>query len=359
VTLLAAPALPPPQAALRRAARDLLPRDACVLLAVSGGSDSVALLAAARIEFAGRLAVVHVQHGLRPAAPDDAAFVGELCARLAVPCEVVHAPPSAADPSRSETAARRRRLAALAAAARRHATPWILLGHHLDDDLETLLLRLRRGHRGSRALAGMPVRRPLTADACLLRPFLALPAPPDRSALATFRSGEGLPCVHDETNDDRAIARNACRAWLAAEPEATRADLLHLRAVARRRLQRELLEATERLARCLHAAGLGARLQADALVPPPDLPRDEFRAELLRLLGAALLRPRRLDPRAAVLRELAARLERGGALSLPASPAPLWVLARGGALELPDEPPLAAEPAARALAALLAGPLHA
>ncbi len=352
-------ALPGPRAALRHAARVLLPRTARVVLAVSGGSDSVALLGAACEEFAGRLLVVHVHHGLRPAATADADFVADLCARLAVPCELAHAPPTPAEPSRSETAARRRRLAALADAARRHASPWILLGHHLDDDLETLLLRLRRGHAGSRALAGMPVRRPLDGGACLLRPFLALAGPPDRAALAAFRARAGLPCVEDESNGDLAIPRNACRAWLAAQPPATRADLLALRSAARSRLQRWLREATERLALHFRGAGLGSRLAAEAREPPPDTPRDEFRAERLRHLGAALQRPRRVDPRAAVLRELQARRARGGWLDLPAAPAPLRALLRDGALELPDEPPAAGEPAERALAALLAGPLHA
>ena len=82
---------------------------------------------------------------------------------------------------------------------------------------------------------------------------------------------------------------------------------------------------------------------------------DLDRRELLRLLACALLRPRRVDPRAAVLRQLDARLAQGGALSVPASPAPLAVVARDGALHFPHEPPATGDAVTRAVAALLAG----
>jgi len=344
-----------PPASLSLAARALLPRGLRVLLAVSGGSDSVSLLAAAREQLPGPLDVAHVHHGLRPAADRDAAFVQELCTRLGLPCHVLHAPPTAADPARSETAARRRRLAALAREARRLRAPYVLLAHHLDDDLETLLLRLRRGHAGDRALAGMPVLRPLAPGVLLLRPWLALAAPPGRAELRACREAAGLPHVEDETNADVSVPRNAVRAWLAAQPPATRTALLALRASARARLQRRVLAAAAQLELHLREEGLGARLDARALQPPPGEPRAEFVAELLRLLGGALQRPRRLDPRASVLRQLDERLPRGGELLLPAEPAPLRVLVRGEGLSLPDDPPAAGEPAARAVAAILAG----
>ncbi|HEX5011585.1 MAG TPA: tRNA lysidine(34) synthetase TilS [Planctomycetota bacterium] len=340
---------------LRLASRALLPRGARVLLAVSGGSDSVALLAAARAQLDGPFEVAHVHHGLRAAADRDAAFVQDLCARLGLACHVLHAPPTAADPARHETAARRRRLAALALQARRLQAPFILLAHHLDDDLETLLLRLRRGHSGDRALAGMPVLRPLAPGVLLLRPFLALAAPPGRAELRAGREAAGLPHVEDESNADLRVPRNALRAWLASQPPSTRSELLALRAAARARLQRRVLAAAAQLELHLREEGLGARLALRALQAPPGEPRAEFVAEVLRLLGLALQRPRRLDPRAAVLRQLDERLRRGGELLLPAEPAPLRVLLHGDVLRLPDDAPAAGEPAARAVGALLAG----
>jgi hypothetical protein len=116
-----------------------------------------------------------------------------------------------------------------------------------------------------------------------------------------------------------------------------------------------VLAAAAQLELHLREEGLGARLEARALQPPPDEPRAEFVAELLRLLGLALQRPRRLDPRAAVLRQLDERLRRGGELLLPAEPAPLRVLVRGDVLHLPDDAPAPGSPASRAVAALLAG----
>jgi tRNA(Ile)-lysidine synthase len=344
-----------PSAALRLAAR-VLPRGARVLLAVSGGSDSVALLAAARAGLDAPLAVAHVHHGLRAAADRDAAFVQDLCAGLALPCHVAHAPPGPADPARSETAARRRRLAALADVARRAEARVVLLAQHLDDDLETLLLRLRRGHSGDRALAGMPVLRPLAPDVLLLRPFLLPAAPPGRAELAAAREAAGLPHVEDESNADLSVPRNAVRAWLAAQPPETRAALLTLRAGARARLRRRVLAAASNLEQHLHAEGLGARLDAAALQPPPGEPRDEFAAEVLRLLGAGLQLARRLDPRATVLRQLDERLARGGELLLPGDPAPLRVLLRGPTLHFPDDAPASGDAATRTLAALLACP---
>jgi tRNA(Ile)-lysidine synthase len=344
-----------PSAALNLAARALLPRGARVLLAVSGGSDSVALLAAARAPLQGPLEVAHVHHGLRRAADRDAAFVQDLCARLGLPCHVLHAPPTAADPARHETAARRRRLAALALEARRVQAPYILLAHHLDDDLETLLLRLRRGHAGDRALAGMPVLRPLAPGVLLLRPFLALAEPPGRAALRASREAAGLPHVEDESNADLRVPRNALRAWLASQPPSTRAALLALRSAARARLQRRVLAAAAQLELHLREEGLGARLAVRALQAPPGENGAEFTAEVLRLLGLALQRPRRLDPRAAVLRQLDERLLRGGELLLPAEPVPLRVLVSGDVLRLPDDAPAPGEPASRAVAALLGG----
>jgi tRNA(Ile)-lysidine synthase len=346
---VSAPSLAEPAAAAGRVLRAALPSRAHVLLAVSGGSDSMALLACALRELPGRFTVVHVRHGLRVAGERDAAFVRAVCARLGLPFALLEAAPGPASPGRSETAARRRRLAALAEAARGLDARWILLAHHLDDDLETLVLRLRRGHREDRALAGIPALRPLAGDVLLLRPFLAGGRPPGRAQLTALREAAGLDHVEDESNADAAIPRNAVRRWLAREPAGTREALLHLRHAARLRLQR----AAGALAVHLHAEGLGARLDAEALRAPADDAPEAWRAELLRLLAAALQRPRRLDPRTTVLRQLDERLARGGAVSLPAEPSPLAALARHGALHFPDEPLAEPDGAARALAALL------
>ena len=137
-----------------------------MLLAVSGGSDSVALLGAAATVLP-RVEVVHVHHGLRAAADADAEHVAALARRLDLPLTIVSAPPTSRDPARTETAARRRRYAALVHVARTSGATRVLTAHHLDDDLETLLLHALRGHVGVRARCGVPALRPLTPDGSL------------------------------------------------------------------------------------------------------------------------------------------------------------------------------------------------
>ena len=356
-----APAARGPEACLRAAVALAVPPRAPLLLAVSGGSDSMALLAAAHRALPGRLAVAHVRHRLRADAERDAALVEDACRQLGLPCLAVEAGPSPADPARTETAARRRRLAALRLAAHRAGARWILLAHHRDDDLETLLLRLQRGHAGDRALCGIPTVRALGDDATLLRPFLLGPQPPGRAELARLRQEVGLPHAEDPTNTDQRIPRNRIRAALAHDEPVAPRRLLALRNAARARLARRLADVTAALAAGLATEGLGSRLDLSPALRGMLLADSsgEDLVELLRLLGGCLRRPRRVDPRAAVLRQLAACLPRGaGTLSLPATPAPLELRVARDALRLPHEPLREDAGDARALSALLATPLY-
>ena len=343
-----------PVATLRACARAALPAGEPVLLAVSGGSDSVALLAAAREapELAGRAAVVHVHHGLRRAADGDAEHVRALAAACGLPCRVLEAWPGPGDAGRSETAARRRRLTALAAAARDAGAGAVLLAHHRDDEDETVLLRLLRGHHGPRALAGVPTLRALPGGVRLLRPFLFGPARPGRLELAALREAAGLRHVEDETNRDERVPRNAVRAALAAGGPELAARVAATRTAARVALGRQVAAAAASLMAGLRAEGLGARLERDALRPDDDL------AETLRLLGECLRRPRRVDTRAAVLAELRERLARGtGRLVVPAAPAPLELEIGAAQVHLPHDALAQPDPVACVLAALARGPL--
>lgn len=353
-----------PLATLRACTRAALPAGAPVLLAVSGGSDSVALLAGARElpELAGRLAVVHVHHGLRPAADADAAHVRALAAACGLPCRVVEARPGPGDAGRSETAARRRRLAALDAAARDAGACGVLLAHHRDDEDETVLLRLLRGHHGARALAGVPTLRALPGGARLLRPFLFGACRPGRRELQAAREAAGLAHVEDETNRDERVPRNAVRAALAAGGPELAARVAATRVAARLALGRAVAAAAAALMTGLGAEGLGARLDRDALPPEGeggDRARDQRLVETLRLLGGCLRRPRRVDTRGAVLAELRQRLARGaGRLVVPASPAPLELELGAAHIHLPHDALAQPDPVACVLAALARGPLY-
>ena len=118
-----------------------------VLVALSGGADSVLLLRLAAASRArARVFALHVDHGLRGAASDaDARFCTELCRELGVPLRVVRADLDPAAPG-LEARARRARYRALADEAARLGVETIVTGHHADDSLETLLQRWTRQH---------------------------------------------------------------------------------------------------------------------------------------------------------------------------------------------------------------------
>ena len=158
------PAVAAVRHAVRAAMSGLTPGD-LVLVACSGGADSLALAAAVAFEApkAGLLAGgITIDHGLQPGSADQAARVQavmtglQLTPALAVTVDV--AGPGDGDAYQGpEAAARSARYAALAATAKRTEAPggaWIMLGHTLDDQAETVLLGLARGS-GARSLAGM------------------------------------------------------------------------------------------------------------------------------------------------------------------------------------------------------------
>jgi tRNA(Ile)-lysidine synthase len=144
--------------AVRRALADL-PVGALVLVAVSGGADSLALAAATgwvapKLKL--RAGAVIVDHQLQPASAAQAATVADVCRRLGLVPVVVETV-TVGDTGGPEAAARAARYSALDAAALRHAAETVLLGHTLDDQAETVLLGLARGS-GTRSLAGMAAR---------------------------------------------------------------------------------------------------------------------------------------------------------------------------------------------------------
>jgi tRNA(Ile)-lysidine synthase len=184
-----------------------------VLVGVSGGADSLALLAGALdvADGLGRsVGVVSVDHGWRPATAQVAARTATAALALgAGPVRVVRVLPRAGGGSGGpEDAARTARLAALTRAAERDGAVAVLLGHTLDDQAEQVLLALARGS-GTRSLAGMPARRDV-----LLRPLLGLRRDVVRTAcadLAGVLGPLGLPW-EDPTNTDPALLRARVRA---------------------------------------------------------------------------------------------------------------------------------------------------
>ena len=190
--------------AVRACLSDLAAGD-LVLVACSGGADSLALAAAAAF-VAPRLGLraggVTVDHGLQPGSGERAASVAAVLGQLGldpVRSAAVAVPPD--HPAGPEAAAREARYGALDVAAKEYGAAAVLLGHTLDDQAETVLLGLARGS-GGRSLAGMPARR-----GAYRRPLLTV----RRAATGAACAELGLPAWQDPHNRDFRFARARVR----------------------------------------------------------------------------------------------------------------------------------------------------
>jgi tRNA(Ile)-lysidine synthase len=185
-----------------------------VLIGVSGGLDSLVLLHAAltvrrRLDI--DLMAATLDHGLRgPDGAADADHVVRLSGEWGVPCVRGALSHGALDSTGIgiEAAARTARYTFLAETARSVGAKWVAVGHHADDQAETVLAHLIRG-AGLDGLAGMRAIAPLPghADLHLLRPLLTV----RRAALAQYAARYAIIPRHDATNDDPAFIRNRIR----------------------------------------------------------------------------------------------------------------------------------------------------
>lgn len=245
-------------------AEGLLPRRAPLLVACSGGADSVALAAAAAQNADLQVALGHVDHGLRPESKGEAEQVRELARRLGVPFYLERLANLDIHGRGLEAAAREGRYPALARLALQAGARTVATAHTRRDQAETLLLRLVRG-AGPGALAAVRRRRALGAGIDLVRPLLQV----SRSDTEAFCRDQGLPFTSDPHNDD---------------PRRTRARL--------RKLWPLLLELNPRLEEAL--AGTAESLaEEDAFLMsllPCELGLPALRALAAPLLRRALLR---------------------------------------------------------------------
>lgn len=185
-------------------AHGMLPRGSRVVVALSGGADSVALLVALA-EAATRLGIEvvagHYNHRLRgPEADADETFVRCLCARLRVPLAVERAAGVLAGAG-IEAAARRERYAFLRRAAAALDAQYIATAHTLDDQAETVLMRLLRGS-GAAGLSAIRPRR-----GCVIRPLMHC----SRVSVLDYLEARGCEFRVDATNADRRFLRNRVR----------------------------------------------------------------------------------------------------------------------------------------------------
>ena len=193
--------IPAAVAAVRQAVRRALPPSGPVLVACSGGADSLALAAAARFVGGPRVGLVTVDHGLQDGSDRRARDVAGWAREAGFDPVEVATVDVTGRPGGPEAAARAARYAALSDVAGRTGAVAVLLGHTRDDQAETVLLALARG-AGPRGLAGMPRRKGL-----LLRPLLDVARADTRKACAAL----GLVPWDDPHNVDPAYARSRVR----------------------------------------------------------------------------------------------------------------------------------------------------
>ena len=211
-----------------------------VLLGLSGGRDSVALLHLL-LRCSTPVHACHVHHGIRGAEADgDAAFCRDLCADLGVPFHLHHidCPALAAQSGQSlETAAREARRRYMAELARECGCKAIALAHHADDQAETVLFRLCRGAAGLRGMHAVHEAQGVV----WLRPLLGC----TRAQLTAWLQNMGQTWREDGTNAIPDVARNRIR--LEAMPALSRALGREVAPIINRsaRLQEETLTALE------------------------------------------------------------------------------------------------------------------
>ncbi len=175
-------------------------------MAVSGGPDSLALLALAHECFPGQIAAATVDHRLRKEAHDEAQYVAEICAKRSIPHEILTPPQPIT--GNIQSAARKIRYSLLEDWADAVGCSRIATAHHADDQLETMLMRLARGS-GVDGLAGIRA-----VNGRIVRPLLEFP----KADLLEICAAAGLEPVDDPSNIDTDYDRVKMRQWLAAMP---------------------------------------------------------------------------------------------------------------------------------------------
>ena len=280
---------------------------------VSGGPDSLALLLLAHAAFPGRIEAATVDHGLRPASADEARMVADLCCRLGVPHTTLRGEWDSHSGNGLHAAARDYRYGLLERWCGNRQIGLLATAHHLDDQAETLLMRLARGS-GVGGLGAIRPVRPLGASTVqLVRPLLGF----TKDMLRAIIAAAGLTAVEDPSNDNDRFDRTYARRLLAAtewlDPIRLAASADHLREA-----DDALRWAADReYARRMDSVGGEWRLD------PTGLPSEILRRITARLLGEIGVR----SPSGPDLSRFIHRLQSGESATLGAAlarPGSVW-----------------------------------
>lgn len=250
-------------------------------VAVSGGADSLALMLLAAAAFPGMVMAATVDHGLRAESADEAAYVHDIAQRAGVSHRVLtlDLSPGGNVSARARTA----RYVALETWRQSVGADWIATGHHADDQLETMIMRLNRSS-GVGGLAGIRRR-----NGVIVRPLLDW----RRAELDAIVGDAGLPPVDDPTNRDDRYDRARLRKLLAS------ADWLDPVAAAR---------SADRLADADSALDWVATTVEPTAAAMADLPDELARRVLLRAIRTV---DATLDPRGEALGHALSELRQG------------------------------------------------
>ena len=270
-------------------------------VAVSGGPDSLALLLLAAAARPGQVEAATVDHGLRAESRAEAKMVAALCKRLGVPHAILTIDWPKTPKSNLQAKAREKRYELLGRWAGQRGIASVGTAHHLDDQAETLLMRLARG-AGIGGLGSVRTRRPLVPGAQLIRPLLGW----RKAELTALVRAAGLEPVDDPSNRDPRHDRVRMREWLKradwAEPERLAASATWLD------------EADQALDWALKPLAATRITRADDIVTidPSDVPRELQR----RLLLAAFAELGVHRPRGPELTRAMDVLAKGGVTTL-------------------------------------------
>lgn len=261
-----------------------------LLVALSGGPDSVALLHLLQNLWPGRIAAATVDHGLRPESADEARACARWCTGLGVAHRVLA--PEQPITGSVQAEARAARYALLEQAREDLGCRWIATAHHADDQLETLLMRLARG-AGLDGLSGVRERA-----GAIIRPLLDC----RKAELLDYCAEQALPFVRDPSNErlefDRVRMREALSRFDTIDP---------LAAVRSARALAESGAALDWVAQ--REAATVIMVEADRII----LARTDYPHELLRRLTLIALRHVQpaIEPRGPALDAFLERLQRG------------------------------------------------
>lgn len=313
-----APAVAAVRVAVRRALREVAAPGELVLVACSGGADSLALAAATAFEAPRqgvRAGAAVIDHGMQDGSAEVAATASAQVRAMGLDPVLVRRV-QVQGGGGPEAAARRARYAALRELARGHGAAWVLLGHTRDDQAETVLLGLGRGS-GPRSIAGM---RPV--DSPWLRPLLAVP----RTATWAACQAEGLTPWEDPHNRDPRFTRVRLRREVLPLLEDVLGGGVAAALARTAELVREDLDAldgeAERLSGVLDGDGRPLDASTLASLPPA------LRSRVLRAWLAAHGVPDLTSAHLRAVGALVARWHGQGPVSLPCG----WAVDRRGDL---------------------------